>query len=100
MMRSPETVAGRFGRLSSVHRLSVISDLHIGGEEGFQIFGQGALLAAFLDDLRQHSPKNSALVINGNIVDFLAEPSAKAFDPINATTKLDRIFADKQFKPA
>ncbi len=84
----------------SFEQLSVISDLHMGGEEGFQIFGQGALLAAFLDDLRQRSPKNSALVINGDIVDFLAEPSAVAFDPVNATTKLNRIFADTQFKPA
>ena len=79
--------------------LSVISDLHIGGEEGFQIFGQGALLAAFVDYLRQESVRKSALVINGDIVDFLAEPSAKAFDPFTATAKLDRIFADKQFKP-
>jgi UDP-2,3-diacylglucosamine pyrophosphatase LpxH len=85
--------------IPSFDQLSVISDLHIGGEEGFQIFGQSALLAAFVDHLRQDSPKNSALVINGDVVDFLAEPSAKPFDPYTATAKLDRIVADKQFKP-
>jgi UDP-2,3-diacylglucosamine pyrophosphatase LpxH len=83
----------------SFEQLSVISDLHIGGEEGFQIFTQGPLLAAYLDDLRQNSPKKSGLVINGDTVDFLAEPAAKAFDPLTATTKLDRIAADKPFKP-
>jgi UDP-2,3-diacylglucosamine pyrophosphatase LpxH len=82
----------------SFEQLSVISDLHIGGEEGFQIFGQGPLLARYLDDLRQDSPKKSALVINGDTVDFLAEPAAKAFDPLTATAKLDRISTDKLFK--
>jgi len=86
--------------LRSFEQLSVISDLHIGGEEGFQIFSQGQLLASFIDDLRENSPKNSALVMNGDSVDFLAEPSAKSFDPFNAIAKLDRIFGDKQFKPA
>jgi UDP-2,3-diacylglucosamine pyrophosphatase LpxH len=79
--------------------VSVISDLHIGGAEGFQIFGQGALLSAFIDHLRQDSPPESALVINGDMVDFLAEPAARAFDPEGAIGKLDRIFTDKNFTP-
>ena len=80
-------------------QVAVISDLHIGGIEGFQIFGQGALLAAFIEHLRQNSPVASALVINGDMVDFLAEPGARAFDPDGAIGKLDRIFTDKNFTP-
>jgi UDP-2,3-diacylglucosamine pyrophosphatase LpxH len=83
----------------SFEQVSVISDLHMGGEEGFQIFGQGPLLVSYLDHLRKDSPEKSALVINGDLVDFLAEPGAKAFEPLKAIDKLDRIFADKQFKP-
>jgi UDP-2,3-diacylglucosamine pyrophosphatase LpxH len=79
--------------------VSVISDLHMGGEAGFQIFEQGNLLAAFIDHLREKSPSASGLVINGDTVDFLAEPSAVAFDPLGAIAKLDRISGDKHFKP-
>jgi UDP-2,3-diacylglucosamine pyrophosphatase LpxH len=85
--------------IPDLEQVSVISDLHMGGEEGFQIFGQGILLAAFIDQLRLESPAASALVINGDTVDFLAEPGAKAFDPAGATAKLDRISTDKNFKP-
>jgi UDP-2,3-diacylglucosamine pyrophosphatase LpxH len=85
--------------LPDLEQVSVISDLHMGGEEGFQIFGQGTLLAAFIDHLQRESPAASALVINGDMVDFLAEPGAKAFDPAGAIAKLDRISADKSFRP-
>jgi UDP-2,3-diacylglucosamine pyrophosphatase LpxH len=80
-------------------QVSVISDLHMGGVDGSQIFGQGPLLAAFIDTLHKDSPGESALVINGDVVDFLAEPAAKAFDPEGAIAKLDRISTDKSFTP-
>ena len=40
-----------------------------------------------------------ALVINGDMVDFLAEPGAEAFDPGGAIQKLDRIAGDAAFAP-
>ena len=78
------------------NQVSIISDLHIGGVPGFQIFDQVKLLAAFIDDLRQNTPSPSVLVINGDMVDFLAEPGAKTFDPEGATTKLSRIFSKEE----
>jgi UDP-2,3-diacylglucosamine pyrophosphatase LpxH len=85
--------------VASFDQISVISDLHIGGPEGFQIFGQGPLLAAYIDHLRLQTSGDRALVINGDTVDFLAEPGAAYFDPFGATAKLDRMFQDKQFQP-
>jgi UDP-2,3-diacylglucosamine pyrophosphatase LpxH len=85
--------------VASFDQISVISDLHMGGKAGFQIFGQAALLAAFIDDLRQNGSGDCALVINGDTVDFLAEPGATYFDSAGAIDKLDRIFGDNAFKP-
>jgi UDP-2,3-diacylglucosamine pyrophosphatase LpxH len=76
-----------------------ISDLHMGGAEpGAQIFKSGPELAKLIEFLRTKSGK-VALVINGDMVDFLAEPDAKAFDPDGAIQKLDRIAGDAAFAP-
>jgi UDP-2,3-diacylglucosamine pyrophosphatase LpxH len=85
--------------LDSFDQISVISDLHIGGEQGFQIFREGPLLTAFINDLREKGTGECALVINGDTVDFLAEKPAKYFDPGGANAKLDRIFGDPNFAP-
>ncbi|MDA1054348.1 MAG: metallophosphoesterase [Planctomycetota bacterium] len=90
----------RMEPLSEYQELHVISDLHIGGVAPFQIFDQGDLLAQTIDHLRDQSPnKQVALLINGDMVDFLAEDKAKYFDPIGAVGKLDRIFRDPAFAP-
>src|SRR5262249_9799282 len=57
-------------------------------------------LAKFIESIRTSSAKTVALVINGDLVDFLAEPSAIAFDPAGANRKLDRIVNDPAFAPA
>lgn len=80
-------------------QLHVISDLHLGGQAGFQIFDQGATLEAFLDFLRQQASPDVSLVINGDLVDFLAEPDALCFDPLGASAKLERMFGDPSFQP-
>ncbi|HVR10669.1 MAG TPA: metallophosphoesterase [Thermoanaerobaculia bacterium] len=60
----------------------VISDLHLGGDpaepgipggRGFQICRQGRLVARFVRALAGRSPGSLELIINGDIVDFLAE---------------------------
>lgn len=76
-----------------------ISDLHMGGSGDAQIFDSGAMLARFIGTLTQ-GDREVALIINGDFVDFLAEPGAKAFDPDGASTKLDRISSDPSFVPA
>ena len=74
--------------------LQVVSDLHLGGPAGFQIFASGAELAWLADSLRQSPARGlAALLINGDFIDFLAEPDARAFDPDGGAAKLDRVLA-------
>jgi UDP-2,3-diacylglucosamine pyrophosphatase LpxH len=75
----------------SFDRVYVISDLHMGGPPGHRIFGQEDLLSRFIDHLRDNVEGKSALVINGDMVDFLAQSGATYFDPAGAIEKLDDI---------
>ncbi len=79
----------------------VVSDLHLGGAApARQTFRQGKLLADLIDHLAARPAKRSiALVINGDAVDFLAEPEARAFDPEGAVSKLEAIFGYPEFSP-
>jgi UDP-2,3-diacylglucosamine pyrophosphatase LpxH len=83
--------------------LHVISDLHLGGTKGFQIFGSTNELKSFIDWVRDRPGARVALLINGDTVDFLAEPrvepGAEYLDPRGANRMLDRIFQDDTFKP-
>jgi UDP-2,3-diacylglucosamine pyrophosphatase LpxH len=78
--------------------LYVISDLHLGGPRGFQIFNSGVELARLIRHLRAAKPRRRvALLINGDFVDFLAERPSKHFDPAGAAAKLTRITEDPAF---
>ena len=83
--------------------LHVVSDLHLGGgEAGKQIFKkeQGAAFENLVDCLlKRPRASKQALVVNGDLVDFLAEPDATYFDPAGAAGKLDRIIHDRSFVP-
>jgi UDP-2,3-diacylglucosamine pyrophosphatase LpxH len=85
--------------LPQFDEMYVVSDLHLGGVPGFQIFGSAKELVAFIDHVRDRPATRIALVINGDFVDFLAEPGARYFDPTGANDKLDRIVGDVTFKP-
>jgi UDP-2,3-diacylglucosamine pyrophosphatase LpxH len=72
--------------LGQRRKVYIVSDLHLGGaaptspgERGFQICTQTAQLAEFIDHLALGDPSGAAveheLVINGDFVDFLAEPT-------------------------
>ncbi len=81
--------------------LHVASDLHLGGTPaGRQIFNQGEAFAAFVEVIRK-KPKGEAhgIVLNGDLVDFLAEPNATYFDATGASAKVDRIIRDPAFVP-
>lgn len=79
--------------------LYVISDLHLGGLKGFQIFDSGAKLEKLIEHLCGVMPQQKvALLINGDLVDFLAEKPALPFDPVDAIKKLDRIVSDPAFE--
>jgi UDP-2,3-diacylglucosamine pyrophosphatase LpxH len=78
----------------------VVSDLHLGGGQGAQIFDQGKELAGLILQLANQPASASeplALVLNGDVVDFLAGDDALDFDPDHAVAKLDRIIADASF---
>jgi hypothetical protein len=81
-------------RFDEVH---VVSDLHFGGGAGHQIFKGDDLLAGLITSLKSHEERKIAFVINGDFIDFLAEPSATYFDPKGATHKLERISRDPGF---
>ncbi len=87
--------------LDEVH---VVSDLHMGGAEpDFQVFDQQELLVGLIDQLRDR-PKSRrvALVINGDMVDLLAERvfgAPRYFDPDRATAELEAIAGRPAFEP-
>ena len=79
--------------VQTFHELHVVSDLHLGGKPGFQIFRQGDTLANFIKKMSaQPSDRKIGVVFNGDIVDFLAEEPASYLDPKGAIAKLERIF--------
>ncbi|HKV09947.1 MAG TPA: metallophosphoesterase [Thermoanaerobaculia bacterium] len=89
--------------LPQFDELYVISDLHLGGPPGFQIFNSGAEVEKLVNALRASDPnrpdRRVALVVNGDLVDFLAERPARHFDPAGAVDKLNRIVKDPAFAP-
>jgi len=81
-------------------RIYIVSDLHLGGESGRQIFKGGEVLRDLMFMVAAlPADRKIAFVINGDFVDFLAEPGARYFDPNGAADKLDRISADHAFSP-
>jgi UDP-2,3-diacylglucosamine pyrophosphatase LpxH len=81
--------------------LHAISDLHLGGDGDFQIFGMTKELEGLILHLaaKPAPTPRVALVVNGDFVDFLAEAPARYFDPFEAKTKLGRIAGDPTFQP-
>lgn len=71
--------------------IHVISDLHLGGTGDRQIFASPELLEAVVDRLAARpSGRRTALVINGDFVDFLAEQRVRSFDPSGALDRLEQ----------
>ena len=75
----------------------IISDLHIGGaapqqheHRGFQIATHTKELATFIHEIADRNDAEIELIINGDIVDFLAEKNASA----TANTPLEYAFDD------
>jgi UDP-2,3-diacylglucosamine pyrophosphatase LpxH len=83
--------------------LYVISDLHMGGRPGFQIMNRGGRLGSFIRQLAvQPSPETGrrvGLVINGDVIDTLAEDFDGYIAVADAVQILERLFRDEAFAP-
>lgn len=83
--------------MQAFDELFVVSDLHLGGAPGFQIFHQGARLAATIRALAKRPSKRLALVLAGDVVDFLAASNPSYLDSEGAIGKLEAIRRDPAF---
>src|SRR5690242_9635064 len=86
--------------MDKLDQLHIVSDLHLGGVQGHQICNQGAALGRVISYLAALPDAGRVgLVLNGDIVDFLASTHAAYFDADGAAAKLAAIFEDKEFAP-
>ena len=91
--------------LPEFDELFVVSDLHFGGVPGTQIFKEGPRLAQTIRRLAALPSERVALVLAGDVVDFLAAPdvqnaaAARYLDTRAPIRELDRIRADPAFSP-
>jgi UDP-2,3-diacylglucosamine pyrophosphatase LpxH len=90
----------RLQQVNEFCELYVISDLHLGGKAPHQAFREGAALAGLFEYIRERaSQRPVALVLNGDVLDFLAEPGAEEFT-LAPGAALERIRKDSTFKAA
>lgn len=86
-----------FPQYDEVH---VISDLHMGGRTGFQIFRETAKLAGYIRWVALQRPNGRvALILNGDVIDTLAEETPDYIAVDNAEAIIAGIMASPQFAP-
>ena len=83
--------------MDKIRKLYVISDLHLGGRPGFQMCSpeSQARLVRFIQYVTEQAKRGPVhLLVNGDIVDFLAEAPWEAFtsDAAGSLKKLYQIF--------
>ena len=84
--------------LPQYDELHVVSDLHMGGRPGFQILREGKRLAGFIEWVGQQRPNRPvALVLNGDVIDSLAEDIASYVAIADAVAMVERLFAYDAF---
>jgi hypothetical protein len=80
--------------------LHVVSDLHMGGGRGLQIFKQGKRLANFIRWVGKQRPHGRVgLVLNGDVIDSLAEDIGGYMATSDAVIMVERIIDDEAFCP-
>lgn len=80
--------------------IHVISDIHMGGKPGFQVLRETARLARFIDWVGARRPEQRvALILNGDVIDTLAEDIAGYVAVDDALPTLERIMGDAHFRP-
>jgi UDP-2,3-diacylglucosamine pyrophosphatase LpxH len=89
----------------SYSELYVLSDIHLGGrrdeKRNFQIFNRGERLANLIRHVAERRPDDAvALVLNGDIIDSLAEdsvPGYVAHDAEIALAMMNHLYSDPSF---
>jgi UDP-2,3-diacylglucosamine pyrophosphatase LpxH len=85
---------------SQYDEVYVVSDIHMGGRPGFQILKESKRLANFIRSLGEQRPDGKvALILNGDIIDSLAEDIGGYIAADDAVTMMTRIFNDQTFVP-
>ena len=80
--------------------LYVVSDLHMGGTPGFQILKQGPRLGKLIRWVAQQRPGGRVgLVLNGDVIDSLAENINGYVAMDDAVAMIERIFGYENFAP-
>ncbi len=80
--------------------IHVISDIHMGGKPGFQILRETGRLANFIRWVAAQRPHDRvALVLNGDVIDTLAEDVSGYVAVDEAEATLERIMDDASFAP-
>ena len=93
--------------LPTFSELYVVSDIHLGGRrdehDNFQIFNRGERLGNLARYIaEQRVDEDIALVLNGDIIDSLAEdevPGYIAADSGTALRMMDHLYQDDSFRP-
>lgn len=86
-----------FPQFDEIH---VVSDLHMGGLQGFQILRETKRLALFIRWVANRRPNDKvALILNGDVIDTLAEESGGYIAVENAVAVVQRIMGDPSFSP-
>ena len=86
--------------MDKLDQLHVVSDLHLGASRASDLQpGRGARPGDSIDLASTPPGQRVGLVLNGDIVDFLAAEDAKHFDPEGAPRKLQAIMDDPAFAP-
>ena len=79
--------------------IHVISDIHMGGEPGFQVLKETTRLASYVSWVGAQRPdQHVALVLNGDVIDTLAENIGGYVAIDNATSIVQRIMDDSSFQ--
>lgn len=79
----------------------IVSDLHMGGKAGFQILRETKRLADFVGWVTRQRPNGRvALILNGDVIDTLAEDDNRSYIAVdNAVPVVRRIMDDPAFAP-
>jgi len=84
-----------FPQYDEIH---VVSDLHMGGSEGFQIFRETQRLANYIRWVAGQRPGSRvALILNGDVIDTLAENITGYIAVDEAASTVQRIMRDPSF---